>query len=321
MKALKFNKTGSLEDLKIVSVEEPIPQPGDVIVRVLAAAINPSDIKGLLGKMSETKPPRIPGRDFAGIVISNSKWKGKSVFGTGGKFGFSRDGTHAELVAVPESELVELPKNVSFSQAAAMALSYVTAWRSVVAGQLKSNETVLVTGASGSVGSALVRIAKHLGANVIATVSSNPLPPDLAGAIQSISLKKEKLSDALKKLTDGRGADLIFDVVGGSLFEQCIECLAQHGRQVAIANSGDPRVSFNLVDFYHKQAHLIGVDTLKLSSEECANILKALVPGMERGLFIPGEVEEVSLTDAPKAYEEIQNGKTKNKKVIVFSKN
>lgn len=319
MKALKFNKIGSLDELKVVSVDDPIPQSGEVIVRVLAAAINPSDPKNVLGKMHGTIVPRIPGRDFAGIVISDSKWKGKSVFGTGGTLGLSKDGTHAEFVAVPESALVEIPKNISFSAASAMGLSYLTAWQGVVfAGQLKAQETVLITGAAGAVGSAAVRIAINLGAKVIGTVSSNPLAPDLASTIQCIFLNKEKLGEAINRLTNGRGVDLIFDAVGGPLFEPCLESLSQHGRQVVIACVGDPRVSFNLVDFYHKQAHLIGVDTLKLSFEECANILKALVPGMESGLFIPETIDEISLSDAPKAYEEIMIGKSKNKKVIVF---
>jgi NADPH:quinone reductase len=322
MKALKFNQTGSLKELKVVSVEDPIPQSGEVIVRVLAAAINPSDIKNVLGRMKETKIPRIPGRDFAGIVISDSKWKGKSVFGTGGPLGFSKDGTHAEFVAVPESALVELPKKLSFSSATAMSLSYLTAWQAiVVTGQLKAQETVLITGASGAVGGAAVRIAKYLGANVIGTVSSNQSTPNLSGSIQLIFLNQEKLGDAINKLTHGHGVDLILDVVGGPLFEPCLECLSKNGRQVTIACTGDPRVSFNLVDFYHKQARLLGVDTLKLSIEECANILKALVSGMENGLFIPQAIDEISLIDAPQAYEEIQNGKTKNKKVIVFPKN
>ena len=129
---------------------------------------------------------------------------------------------------------------------------------------------------------------------------------------------QENLSDGINKLTNGRGADLIFDVVGGPLFEPCINSLAQHGRQVAIASTGDPRVSFNLVDFYHKQARLIGVDTLKLSFEECAYILRSLVHGMERGLFVPQKIDEISLEDAPKAYEEMMSGKSRNKKVIVF---
>ena len=113
MQALKFNQTGSLDQLKIVEVDDPTPQAGEVIVQVRAAAINPSDPKNVLGKISETKPPRIPGRDFAGVVISDSKWKNKSVFGTGGTLGILQDGTHAELVCVPESALVELPKNIS----------------------------------------------------------------------------------------------------------------------------------------------------------------------------------------------------------------
>lgn len=318
MKALRFNQTGSLEELKIVSVDDPIPHAGEVIVQVKAAAINPSDIKNVLGKMHETQTPRIPGRDFAGIVISDSKWKGKTVFGTGGTSGFSRDGTHAELLAVPESALVEMPKNISFSAAAAMGLSYLTAWQAVViAGQLKGQETILVTGASGAVGGAAVRIAKSMGANVIGTVSSQPSPQDLSG-IQWISLNQENLIDGIKRLTNGHGADLIFDAVGGPLFEPCLNSLARHGRQVAITSTGDPRVSFNLVDFYHKQARLIGVDTLKLSFGECANILKALVPGMERGLFVPQIIDEISLEDAPKAYEELLNGKSRNKKVIIF---
>ena len=95
-----------------------------------------------------------------------------------------------------------------------------------------------------------------------------------------------------------------------------MSCL--NGRQVAIACVGDPRVSFNLIDFYHKQAHLIGVDTFKLSFEECANILKSLAPAIEKGLFVPPEIDEITLMDSIKAYEEINSGKAKHKKVIVF---
>lgn len=319
MKALKFNKTGSLEELKIVTVADPIPKSGEVIVQILAAAINPSDVKNVLGKMSETSTPRIPGRDFAGIVISDSKWKGKSVFGTGGTLGFSKDGTHAEYVVVSEDALVELPKNLSFSAATAMSLSYVTAWQALVnAGNLKAQETVLITGASGTVGDAAVRIATHLGAKVIGTISSSPLAPDIAKTIQSVSLNKENLVDAVSKLTGGRGVNLIIDVVGGPLFDPCLRCLSQYGRQVAIASTGNPQVSFSLLDFYHKQAHLIGVDTLKMSAEECASILKALIPGMQNCAFIPLEIDEISLAEAPKAYEEISKGNAKTKKVIVF---
>lgn len=322
MYALKYNQTGSLDQLKMSEVADPVPQPGEVLVRVHAAAINPSDVKSVLGKIHETTLPRIPGRDFAGIVISDSKWKGKSVFGTGGTLGATKDGTHAELVAVPENALVEMPKNLSFAQATAIGLGYLTAWKSiVVAGQLKSKETALITGAAGAVGGSAINIANYLGAKVIGTLeSSQQKPPkELIDKAQWITLDQVKLPDAVMKLTAGRGVDLVFDVVGGPLFEPCLESLALNGRQVAISCVKDPRVSFNLIDFYHKQAHLMGVDTFKLSFEECAGILRSLVPGIEEGVFLPPELDEVSLKDAVKAYEEINSGKAINKKVIVFS--
>lgn len=317
MKALKFNQTGSLEQLKLVEVDDPTPQPGEIIVRVRAAAINPSDVKNVLGKISETTLPRIPGRDFAGTVISDSNWKGKSVFGTGGTLGLTKDGTHAELVSVPESALVELPKNLSFAQATAMGLSYLTAWQAVVvAGQLKAQETVLITGAAGAVGSSAVRIANYLGAKAIGTLqSSKQQPPKgLEDKAQWISLDQETLPDAVMKLTGGQGVNLVFDVVGGDLFEPCLKSLALKGRQVAITSVGNPRVSFNLIDFYHKQAHLIGVDTFKLSFAECASILKSLVPAIEKGALVPPEIDEIALSDSIKAYEEINSGKLKIKR-------
>ncbi len=125
MKALYFRDTGSLANLRVENVEVPgiASDGGEALVRVHAAAINPSDPKGVLGKISETKPPRVPGRDFAGIVVDGPAiWKGKEVFGTGGNLGFSRNGSHAQFVAVPVEALVEKPKQLSFEKAATLGL-------------------------------------------------------------------------------------------------------------------------------------------------------------------------------------------------------
>lgn len=322
MKALQFTQTGSLEQLKIVEVADPTPQPGEVIVRVHAAAINPSDVKNVQGKIHGTKLPRVPGRDFAGVVVSDSPWKGKSVFGTGGTLGLSRDGTHAEKVCIPENALVAMPKNLSFAEATGMGLGYLTAWQSVVMiGELKAQETILITGATGAVGSAAINIAHYLGAKVIGTLkTSQELPPqNVAKKAQWIGLDQERLPDAVMKLTQGQGVNLVFDVVGGPLFEPCLECLALKGRQVAISSVVDPRVSFNLLDFYHKQARLIGVDTFKLSFSECATILKSLVPIIEKGVLTPPEIDQIPFTDAIQAYQDINSGKAKRKQVIVFA--
>jgi NADPH:quinone reductase len=106
-----------------------------------------------------------------------------------------------------------------------------------------------------------------------------------------IDLDSRALPQSVKELTHGKGADIILDTVGGPLFEACLESLSQRGQQVTIASAGNPRVTFNLVDFYHKEARLLGLDTLRLSFGEAAEILRALLPGFEEGIFSPQPVE------------------------------
>jgi NADPH2:quinone reductase len=322
MRGLFFRNTGSLDNLQVAELPTPIPGAGEVLVKIFAAAINPSDPKSVLGKMAETRPPRVPGRDFAGRVISGDPdWKGKSVFGTGGNLGFGRDGSHAEFVAVPLEGLVEMPAALDYEQAAATGLGYLTAYAAIVrTGRVRSGETVLVTGTTGTVGAAAARIAAWKGAQVLGTVrSSGELGKrDDLSFVQWIDLESRPLPDSVKELTEGRGADLILDVVGGPLFEPCLQSLAQRGRQVAIASAGNSPVAFDLVDFYHKEAHLMGVDTLKLSFAEAAEILKGLLPGFKDGIFSAPPVETVSLDEAIGAYRAIVEGRSVKKFVIRF---
>jgi NADPH:quinone reductase len=320
VRGLSFQNTGSLDNLQIADLPMPMPKAGEVLVQVLAAAINPSDVKNVLGKMAETKTPRIPGRDFAGLVVSDDpRWKGKAVFGTGGNLGFGRDGSHAEFVAVPVEGLVEIPPEFSFEQAAAIGLEYLTAFAALVrTGAVRNGETGLITGTMGGVGSAAARVAAWKGARVLGTVrSSRDLGKrDDLSMVEWIDLESRPLPESVKALTAGKGANLILDVVGGPLFEPCLESLAPRGRQIAIASAGDPRVTFNLVDFYHKEARLLGVDTLKLSFREAAEILKGLLPGFKEGTFSPSSVEPVSLDEALSAYRAVIEGSSRKKFVI-----
>lgn len=116
--------------------------------------------------------------------------------------------------------------------------------------------------------------------------------------------------------TDGRGADVIFDLVGGALFESSLGALARRGRQVAISSQGGPRVSFNLIDFYHNESRLFGLDSVKLSVEESADILRELTPKFESGDFPPPEVQSFSLAEGPRIYKEINEGRMKGKVVL-----
>ena len=321
MRALKFYQTGSLDNLRIEEVPMPIPAAGELLLQVKAAAINPSDIKNVLGKMHETTVPRIPGRDFAGTIVKGpDELLGQSVFGSGGNLGFGRDGSHAEYLAVSVTAVIPLPRSLSFEQAAGIGVAYITAWAALVnTAQIQTGETALILGTTGGVGGAAARIAHQLGARVIGTARKASEIP--AGGVLPvddwIDLQAADLATAARTLTNGRGADVVFDVVGGAMFEQCLAALAWRGRQVAISSSPEPRVSFNLVDFYHNESRLLGVDSLKLSFEETAEILRRLTPGIEAGTFPPPQVETFRLQEGPRLYRDIAESKIRTKPILV----
>jgi NADPH:quinone reductase len=321
MRALEFFQTGSLDNLRVEEVARPTPAPGEVLVQVKAAAINPSDIKNVQGKMHETTVPRIPGRDFAGLVVEGpDELLGQSVFGSGGNLGFGRDGSHAEYLLVPVAAALPLPENLSFTEGAGIGIAYITAWAAMVnAAQIRAGETALILGANGAVGGAAARIAHQFGARVIGTSRSashiaalSKLPVD-----DWIDLETVDLVTGAKQLTNGRGADVVLDVVGGPMFEKCLAALARRGRQVAISSGSQPRVSFNLVDFYHNETRLLGVDTLKISFEEAAEILRQLSPGIQSGSFLPSAAETFPLEEGPRIYREIAESKIKGKAILV----
>jgi len=321
MRALRFEKTGSLDELTIRDIPIPRPAAGEVLVQVKAAAINPSDIKNVLGKMHDTTVPRTPGRDFAGIVVESSKeLLGKSVFGSGGNLGFGRDGSHAEFLVIPAIAVLPLPHNVSFEQGAGIGVAYMTAWAALVnLARIEKGETALITGTAGAVGSIAARIAHHFGARVFGTARSSA---DLAKAgdlpVEAwIDLQKTDLAEGVRAATAGRGVDVVFDVIGGAMFEKCLRSLAWRGRQVVIASNPEPRVTFNLVDFYHNESRLLGLDSLKLSFEEAAEILRSLSPGLESGEFPPPKVETYPLDHGPKLYRDIAASTIKGKIVLI----
>jgi NADPH2:quinone reductase len=321
MKALRFEKTGSLDELHVQELGTPVIADDEVLVQIKAAAINPSDVKNVLGKMHETSVPRVPGRDFAGVVTQGPpEWIGKKMFGSGGNLGFGRDGTHAEFVAVPVAAINPLPKNLSFEQAAAMGVAYMTAWAAVVtAAKIQPGETILITGTTGAVGGAAAKIAKKQGARVIGTArKASDIPGITDSSVDSwIGLDAGDLPQAVFAVTNGLGVNAVFDVVGGAMFEPCLKSLALRGRHVAIASNPDPRVSFNLVDFYHRESRLIGVDSVKLSFEESAEILRGLTPGIEDGTFPAPKIKTCTFADIVDAYRLVGEGKVKEKLILV----
>jgi len=312
MKALRFNQYGPPSVLTIEELPTPQLRAGLSLVRIDASAVNPSDVKNVAGAF-KTSLPRTPGRDYAGTVIAGDG-KGREVWGSGSGFGVERDGCHAELVAMPAQWLADKPPHLSMEQAAAIGVPFVVAWNGLVQrAEVKSNETVLVTGAFGAVGRAVTQIAHWKGARVIgADVIERDSECDTY-----INTKTQDLVSAVKAATDGKGVDLAYDTVGGPLFEQCLKSLRIGGRQVAIASGGERRVSFDLIDFYHNLTCLIGVDSLKLTGPEIAAIMDALRQGFELGAIKPYPIKTWPLHDAVAAYTAVGKGAGPEKQVLI----
>jgi NADPH:quinone reductase-like Zn-dependent oxidoreductase len=316
MQSLRFSAFGPPSVLRIEDLPIPKPGEGEALIHVKAAAINPSDPKNVAGVFKKTTLPRAPGRDFAGIVVSGSKYKGEEVWGSGGQLGITRDGCHAEYVVVPDGNISPKPGSWTLEQSAAIGIPYITAWASLVrAAELQAGETVLITGAGGAVGQAATYIANWKQARVIgAALSSDPIP----GTEAVINTKIDDLRDRVLQLTDGKGVDVVFDTVGGALFEPALRSLKLRGRQVAIT-SADPHVSFNLVEFYHNMSRLIGVDSTGLSEREVAEIIEELRPGFETNTFKPSTIEVVPFANAIEAYEAVANRRARVKQILSFS--
>jgi NADPH:quinone reductase len=316
MKALRFTQFGPPSVLRIEEVAIPEPGEGEALVHVSAAAINPSDIADVAGRFKKTTLPRTPGRDFAGVVVKGKHHEGEEVWGSSPDLGIVRDGSHAEYVVVPAETLSLKPKSLSMPQAAAIGIPFITAWASVVsAAQIQHGETILIVGAAGAVGQAATQIANWKGARVIgAHVSSEPIP----GTESVVNTKTEDLRERILELTEGRGVDAVFDTVGGPMFEPALRSLRSGGRQVAISSAGEPRVSFNLMDFYHNFSRLLGVDSYGLTARQLAEIVGELLPGFEAGILRPPVIEIVPFENAVDAYSRLVARQAKAKQVLSF---
>jgi len=311
MRAIRFETFGDPSVLKLTEAPTPAADERTALIRVMAASINPSDVKNVARAMKQTKLPRIPGRDFAGVVEAGpAEWIGAEIWGTGGDTGFTRDGSHAEFIALPVASLRRKPRALNFDQAASVGVNYVAAWSGIEAAGLKAKETLLLIGASGGVGNAAAEIARRLRARVIGVDQRPPLPgaPIYAIAEKMIIGAKDLPAEA-RAATGGRGADVVFDLVGGVMFRNAVDSLAYGGRLVEIASTGQREVSFDLIDFYHNESRLFGIDTLRHDVIASANILDALTPGFAAGDYEAAPIAETfGLGGAQEAYRKVASG-------------
>ena len=322
MKAYVCREFGPVESHKVEEIEDPRAEAGQVVVDVKAAGVSFPDVLIVQGKYQFQPPfPFSPGGEISGVISEIGEgvvdWKvGDRVIAMTGNGGI------AEKVVAFEMTLMPLPETMDFKDGAAFPLKYGTTYHALKQrGQLQPGETLLVTGAGGGVGTTAIEIGKAMGAKVIAAASTEEkleIAKNL-GADETINYSDGELKEKVKALTDGLGADVIYDPIGGDIFLQCMRCVNWKGRVLVIgfASGPIPEVPTNLALL--KGCSIVGVFWGRFTGaepEENSKNFDELFALHAEGKLKPQITKSYSLDDAAEAISSLENRRATGKVVI-----
>jgi len=299
--------------VELVEIAPPRPGPGQVLVEIVAAGVNPSDVKASLGHMPHAIWPRTPGRDFSGIVREGStNMIGLEVWGGGGELGITQDGSHGKWMVLDQKAVRAKPSNFTMEEAGSIGVPFITAYEGLrEAGGVQPTDVVLVCGGNGKVGQAAIQLATMAGATVFAVEhTAQQLMAHTNKPVELFNSSVDDVADIVRQKTNGHGADIVFNTVGSPYFELANKALAKQGRQIFISTL-DRAVPFDIFNFFRGRHKFIGIDTLALTSVEGAKIFDKLRPKFEEGLLKPFPINPAScyaLADAAKAYASVLRG-------------
>ena len=307
-------KVASADELAPVrqAVAPPRLKPGEALVRVVAAGVNPSDVKAALGLMPQAVWPRTPGRDFAGTVIDGpTEWVGREVWGSGGDLGITRDGSHAGWLVLPVSALRPKPVTLTFDEAGSVGVPFVTAYEGFRrSGMPQRGQVVAVMGANGKVGQAAVQLATQAGATVIAVQrQAGPYAGFATAPVEVIDARHEDVAARLRDFS-ARGADIVFNTVGSPYFEAANKAMGKGATQIFIATA-ERAVPFDIFAFYRGMHTYVGIDTLALDCAATAERIDVMRAGFEAGTLKPFPVKTSAiygLPDVVQAYRRVIGG-------------
>jgi NADPH2:quinone reductase len=303
MKAISVGEFGGPEVMKMVELPLPQPGPGQVLVRMHAAGVNPVETYIRAGTYPR-KPalPFTPGNDGAGVIETVGEGvnlrPGDRVYTAG-----SISGTYAEYALCNAVQVHPLPANVSFAHGAAVGTPYATAYRGLFQrAQAKSGEVVLVHGASGGVGTAGVQLSRARGLHVFGTAGTERGREMVRGQ-GAHEVFDHRAPDYLKQILDatsGRGVDVVLEMLANVNLGKDLTILAARGRVVVIGNRG--RVEIDARDAMSRDADIRGMVLPNTPAAEMASIHAALVAGLESGTLLPVIGRELPLAEAPQAH-------------------
>jgi zinc-binding alcohol dehydrogenase/oxidoreductase len=322
MKAVRIHEDGGPEVLRLDEVEDPVAGPGEVLIRLKAASLNHLDVWLRQGLPSVPKP-RILGADGAGVVealgdgVDGFELGQRVVLNPGLRNGAEivgehRDGTHAELIAIPRENVHPIPEELSFEEAAAFPLVYETAYRMLVTrAGLREGEWVLVWGIGSGVGSAAFLIAKALGAKVVVTSSDDGKLERARelGADETVNHESGDVVSVVKEATEG-GAHVVVEHVGEATWKTSLQVARTGGRIAVCGATSGPNPPANLHRIFWKQLSILG--STMGTAEDFAGVYELVASGRVKPL-----VDRVfPLEEAADAHRHLESGKQFGKVVL-----
>ncbi len=318
MKAIRVHEFGPPNVMRLENVPDLKPGPGQVVVRIKAAGVNPTDTYTRSGTAAK-KPalPYTPGIDGAGLIEAVGPNVtlpvGMRVYISG-----TLSGSYAEQVLCDEVDVHPLPEKLTFSQGAGVNVPYATAYRALFQrAHALAGEIVLVHGASGGVGTAAVQVARAAGMRVIGT-GGTAKGRELAlkeGAIQVFDHTAPDYLNQILAFTGGHGVDVILEMLSNVNLGRDLEILSPGGRVVVIGSRG--RVEINPRDTMNRDAAILGMLYWNIPREDAFIIHSALAAGLENGTLRPVVGKEMPLADAPRAHEAVMQPGSYGKIVLI----
>lgn len=303
MKVIRVHQFGGPEVLRFEEIATPAPGPRQVLVRIHAVGVNPVETYQRSGSNPAIELPWTPGMDAAGVIDAVGQGVSRTKPGDRVYTSDTITGSYAEFALCEEKSIHQLPANITFQQGAAINIPYATAYRALFhRARAQTGEVVLVHGASGGVGIAATQIARAAGLTIIGTGGTDAGRKLIAdhGAHHVLDHRNPAYLDQILALTNGRGVDIILEMLSNVNLGKDLPLLAKYGRVIVIGSRGNVEITPR--ELMKRDADIRAMTLFNATDEELASIHAALAAGLENGTLRPVVGREMKLSDAAKAH-------------------
>ncbi|HEY2473154.1 MAG TPA: zinc-binding alcohol dehydrogenase family protein [Terracidiphilus sp.] len=323
MRAMRAETFSGYEALRLVEIPKPTISDGRVSVRIASVGVNPLDYTILSAKYSRAKAPLVLGNEGTGVVTDPGGTDfpvGSRVMFTG-PYGVAENGTYSEWVAVRKQDLCLIPDNVDDVTAASIPVAYLTAQMTLTLAGFEAGKTVFAPAIGGAVGNAVTQLARALGAQYAISSTTNHAKAEQAKSIgfnEVIDTSSEDLADGVRRITNGYGADIVIDAIGGKVLSQALSVLALGGSLTTLGYSAGREATIDLTNLIWRRASIRSFSLFAQPQATIADAWSSIVSLLKSGVVKPTVAKTFPLAEAADALRYLVEGRPFGKVVLTL---